>query len=64
MPGGKGEEKIECFLGRKSPLRKLCFLARPELSLLINIFDLVNRGKSNQFVRACRDMSRDMINSI
>ena len=60
----KGKKEIECFLGRKSPLRKLCFLARPGLSLLIKLFDLVDRGKSNQFVRACRDMSRDMINSI
>ena len=60
----KGKKEIECFLGRKSPLRKLCFLARPALSLLINIFNLENRGKSNQFVKACRDMSRDMINSI
>ena len=64
-PGGnKRGWRKKTDLGEEAAFAQFLIFDPAGFCLCLLLFNMKNRGKLNLFVKACRDMSRDMINSI
>ena len=59
---GGGEKRLT--LGEEAAFAQFLIFDPAGFCLCLLLFNMKNRGKLDLFVKACRDMSRDMINSI